>query len=62
MVTYFKNSIVELHVIYVLNMNVKFYADQIFLLYNLYTYFLCIILDYKNLKFKHLIDDIAIKL
>ena len=31
-----------------------------YLLFDSYTYFLCIILDYKNLKFKHFIDDIAI--
>ena len=31
-----------------------------FLLYNLQSYFLCMILDYKNLKFKYLINDIAI--
>ena len=31
-----------------------------YLLFDLFTYFLCIILDYKNLKFKHLIDDIII--
>ena len=30
------------------------------LLFNLLTYFLCIILDYKNLKFKYLIDDLVI--
>ena len=30
------------------------------LLFNLWTYFLCIILDYKNLKFKILIDNITI--
>ena len=32
------------------------------LLFNLLTYFLCIILDYKNLKFKYLIDDLVIDL
>ena len=31
-----------------------------YLLFDLFTYFLCIILDYKILKFKHLIDDIII--
>jgi len=30
-----------------------------YLLFNLKTYFLCIILDNKNLKFKDLSDDIA---
>ena len=31
-----------------------------YLLFDLENYILCIILDYKNLKFKHLIDDIAL--
>ena len=31
-----------------------------YLLFDLQTYFLCIILDYKNFKFKLLINDIAI--
>ena len=32
-----------------------------FIYYSIYNFFfLCIILDYKNLKFKHLIDNIAI--
>ena len=30
-----------------------------YLLFDLYTYFLCIILYHKNLKYKHLIDDIS---
>ena len=33
-----------------------------YLLFDLKTYFLCIILDYKNSKFKHLIDNIVIDL
>ena len=33
-----------------------------YLLYDLHTYFLCIILDYKNLQFKKLINDIVIDL
>ena len=33
-----------------------------YLLYDLHTYFLCIILDYKNLPFKKLINDIVIDL
>ena len=33
-----------------------------YFLFDLETYFLGILLDYKNLKFKHLIDDIVIDL
>ena len=36
----------------------NFVSIECYLLFDLYTYFVCIILDYKNLKFKHLIDDI----
>ena len=35
---------------------------ECYLLFDPWTYFLCIILDYKNSKFKHLIDDITIDL
>ena len=38
-------------------MPIKFY-----LLFDPLNYFLCIILDYKYLKFKNLIDDIVIDL
>ena len=31
-----------------------------YLLFDQYAYFLCILLDYKKLKFKHLVDDITI--
>ena len=31
-----------------------------YLLYDLYAYILCIVLNYKNLQFKQFIDDIAI--
>ena len=37
------------------SMSIRYY-----LLFDTKTYFLCIILDYKNLKFKYLIDDITI--
>ena len=48
-------------------LNVKFYANQMsnfmsigcYLLFDPLTYFLLIILEYKNLKVKHLIDDIV---
>jgi len=33
-----------------------------YLLFDPYIYFLCIILNYKNSKFKHLIDNITIDL
>ena len=40
----------------------SFISIGCYLLFDLYTYFLYIILDYKNSKFKYLIDDIAIDL
>ena len=60
MTTYFENIIVELHVFYVLKMNVKFHVNCMLFTFNPEIYFLCIILDYKNSKFKNLIDDIGI--
>ena len=41
-------------VIYFENLTIRWYV-----FYNKF-YFLCIILNYKNLKFKHLIDNITI--
>ena len=38
----------------------KFVLIEYYLLYDLQVYFLCIILNYKNLQFKEFIDDIAI--
>ena len=38
----------------------NFVSIEYYLLFNPLTYFLCIILNYKNLKFKNLIDDITI--
>ena len=38
----------------------NFMPNKCYLLFNLLTYFLFMILDYKNLKFKYLIDDIII--
>ena len=38
----------------------NFVLIRYYLLYNLYDYILCIILNYKNLQFKQIIDDIAI--
>ena len=60
--TYFENLIIGLLDLYILNMYVKFQSIGCYLLFNPKTYFLCIILDYKNLEFKHLINDIAIDL
>ena len=37
-----------------------FVQIRCYLLFDQLTYALCIILDYENLKFKHLIEDIAI--
>ena len=38
----------------------NFVPIQYYLLYDLYAYILCIILNYKNLEFKQFIDNIAI--
>ena len=44
-------------------MHFKFHATiECYLLFDPWTYFLCVILDYNNLKFKYLIDDITIDL
>ena len=60
MTTNFENLTVELHFLYVLNTHVKFSTNWILFTIRSINLFLCIILDYKKLKFKHLIDDIAI--
>ena len=39
-----------------------FATIRYYLLYNLQDYILCIILNYKNLKFKQFIDDIVVNL
>ena len=57
MVTYFENLNVKLYVIYVLKHMLNFMSIRGYLLFN---YFLCIILDNKNSKFKDLSDDITI--
>ena len=56
-VTYFENLIVRLHVIYTFNTR----QSDVFTLWFI-KLFLCIILDYKNLQFKQLIDTIPINL
>ena len=40
----------------------NFKPVRCYLLFDLSTYFLCIILDFKNSKFKYLIDDLTINL
>ena len=60
MTTNFENLTVELHFLYVLNTHVKFSISWILFTIRSINLFLGIILDYKKLKFKHLIDDIAI--
>ena len=42
------------------NTYVKFHINQILFIIQFLIYFLCIILDYRNLKFKYLINDIPI--
>ena len=58
----FENLIVVLHVLYVLNIHIKFHSNQILFTIQSIKLFKCIILDKKNLKFKHLIDDIVMDL
>ena len=60
MVTYFEILTIKLYVIYILIMHIKSHANQILFIIQLI--FLCIILDNKNMKFKYLINDIAINL
>ena len=52
--TYFENLTIRLLVLYVLNIHVKFLINQLINLFFIH------ILDYKNLKFKYLIDKIVI--
>ena len=51
---------VGLHILYVLNTHVKFRSNRILFIIQSINLFLCIILDPKNLKFKHLINYITI--
>ena len=62
MATYFENITIELHILYVFQTYVKFHANKMLFIIRSITYFLCINLDFKNSKFKHLIDNIAIDL
>ena len=54
MLTYFENLTIGLHVLYVFNKNIKFYINRMLFTIQFIKLFLCIILNYKNLKFKHL--------
>ena len=68
MVLYFKNLVVELHILntykILCQLDFIFYSIYILIFYVcIYIYWeciLCIILDYKNLKFKYLFDIIDI--
>ena len=40
----------------------NFVPIRYYLPFDSYIYFLCIILDYKNLKYKYLIDDMVLDL
>ena len=60
MTTYFENLIVELHALYVFNTHVKFRDNRMLFIIQSINLFLFIILEYKNLKFKYLINNIAI--
>ena len=60
MTTYFENLTIGLHVLYILNTHVKFRVNWMLFTISSINLFLYIILNYKNLKFKYLIDDIDI--
>ena len=55
MTTYFVNLIIKLHILYILTTNF-----MIFTIVRSIDLYLCIILNYKNLKFKYLIHDIML--
>ena len=56
------NLTVEFYVLYIFKTHVKFPANLMLFTIQPIDLFLCIILDYKNLKFKYLIDDLTINL
>ena len=56
----FENLTIRLHSFYIFNMHVKLCSNRMLFIIQSTNLFLCIILEYKNLKFKHLIDDIGI--
>ena len=55
MTIYFKNLTIRLHVLYILNIYIKFRANRMLFITRFINLFLRIITDYKNLKFKYLI-------
>ena len=62
MIIYFKILIIKLHVLYTINKYVKFLVNRMLLTIQFINLFFhaYIILNFKNLKFKLLIDKIAI--
>ena len=56
MITYFENFLNYIFFIFLIH--IKFHTNRMLFIIQYITYFLCIILYYKNLKFKHLINDI----
>jgi len=56
----FENLTIGMHFLYVFNIPFKFYLNRMLFTIQLVNLFFMIILNYKNLKFKHLIDDIVI--
>ena len=62
MTIYFENLTVELHILYVLKTHVKFHVNRmLYIIWSINLNFY-VILDYKNSKFKDLINDITIDL
>ena len=62
MTTYFENLTIRLYILYIINTYIKFYVNQVLFTIRFINFFLCIILYYINLKFKYLIDNMAIDL
>ena len=60
--TNFEILIVRLHVLHILNTNIKFWVNQMLFTIEFINWFFITILDYKNYKFKHLINDITLDL
>ena len=59
---YFKILIIRLRILYTFNTHIKFCINWMLFTIWFITYFLCIILNYKNLQFKQLIDNIIMNL
>ena len=58
----FENSTIGLHVFYVFNIHVKFHSNWMLFTIRSKNLYLVHIFYHKNLKFKHVIDDITINL